>query len=104
MRLEGESYGIHVGTFVTNCHHGLLRMGVVQDKRTGDHGWSYCKVDWFEDDLYIAKTAWDKKTGSTRPVQKEIRVDYLMRVSPEWLTRVLKSYGDYENERRTEFS
>lgn len=104
MRLEGESWGIHEGTFVMNYHHGILRMGVVRDKRTGDHGWSYCKVDWFEDDLYIAKTAWDKRIGSDRPVQKEIRVDYLTSVSPEWLTRVLKSYGDYENERRTEFS
>ena len=66
MKIKGEPYGIYVGTFVMNYHHGLLRLGVVREKRTGDHGWAYCKVDWFEDDVAIAAEAWDKKMGSTK--------------------------------------
>ncbi len=40
MRLDGESYGIDVGSFVMNYHHGLLRMGVVESKRKDDQGWT----------------------------------------------------------------
>ena len=87
-----------------NYHHGVLRLGVVRNKRTDDHGWSHCKVDWFEDDIHRASVAWDKKMGARKAPSDETRVDYLKPVSPEWLTNVLKSYGDYENERRTEFS
>jgi hypothetical protein len=104
MRLEGESYGIHPGTFVMNFHHGLVRMGVVREKRTDDDGWAYCQVDWFEDDIHIAKVAWDKKMGTQNPPSNETRVDWLTPVSPQWLQNVMAAYGEYENERRTEFS
>ena len=102
MKLPDEPYGIDVGTFVMNCHHGLLRLGVVREKRTGDHGWAYCKVDWFEDDIHTAKVAWDKKMGARKLPSGEIRADYLKPVSPKWLQNVMTAYGEYENERRTE--
>ncbi len=102
MRLDGESYAIDVGTFVMNYHHGLLRLGVVQEKRTDDHGWAHCKVDWLEDDIAIAAEAWNKKMGSSATFSGEIRVDWLKPVSPKWLENVMTAYGEYKNERRTE--
>jgi len=102
MRLEGESYGIHVGTFVMNMHHKLLRLGVVREKRIGEHGWGYCKVDWLEDDIHLAKIAWDKKMRSAYREPEDIRVDWLTPVSPRWLENVMTAYGEYQNERRTE--
>ena len=102
MRLKGEPYGIDVGTFVMNFHHKLLRLGVVREKRTGDHGWTYCKVDWLEDDIHVAQVAWNKKMGARKLPSDEIRVDWLTPVSPKWLQNVMTAYGEYENERRTE--
>ena len=102
MRLKGESYGIDVGTFVMNFHHKLLRLGVVREKRTGDHGWTYCKVDWLEDDIHIAQVAWNKKMGARKLPSDEIRVDWLTPVSPKWLQNVMTAYGEHEDERRTE--
>ena len=66
MRLDGESYGIDVGTFVMNFHHGLLRMGVVKSKRKDEQGWTNFTVDFFEDDIHKARVAWDKKLNSKK--------------------------------------
>ena len=102
MRLKGEPYNIDVGTFVMNFHHKLLRLGVVREKRTGDHGWAYFQVDWFEDDIAIAAEAWNKKMGSTKKYSDEMRADFLTPVSPKWLQNVMTAYGEYKDERRTE--
>ena len=98
MRLEGESYGIDVGTLVMNSHHGLVRFGIVREKTLRDHGWAYCEVDWLEDDIHIAKVAWDKKMNAATEEAEEVRVDYLTSVSPEWLRNVLYAYRRYNNE------
>ena len=100
MRLKGEPYNIDVGTFVMNFHHKLLRLGVVREKRTGDHGWAYFQVDWFEDDIAIAAEAWNKKMGSTTKYSDEVRADFLTPVSTKWLQNVLSAYGEYQDERR----
>ena len=102
MRLKGEPYNIDVGTFVMNFHHKLLRLGVVREKRIGDHGWAYFQVDWFEDDIAIAAEAWNKKMGSTTKYSGEVRADHLTPVSTKWLQNVLSAYGEYQDERRTE--
>ena len=102
MRLKGEPYNIDVGTFVMNFHHKLLRLGVVREKRTGDHGWAYFQVDWFEDDIAIAAEAWNKKMGSKTKYSDEVRADFLTPVSTKWLQNVLSAYGEYQDERRTE--
>jgi len=98
MRLEGESCGIDVGTLVMNSHHGLVRLGTVREKQQRDHGWAYCKVDWLEDDIHTAKTAWDKKMNAATKESGEIRVDYLTPISPEWLHNVLYAYRRYNND------
>ena len=102
MRLKGESSGIDVGTFVMNFRHKLLRLGVVREKRTDDHGWAQFQVDWFEDDIAIAAEAWNKKIGSTTTFSGEVRGDFLTPVSTKWLQNVLSAYGEYQDERRTE--
>lgn len=103
MRLSNEAYGIDVGTFVMNYHHGLLRLGVVASKRVDEEGWSQCMVDWLEDDIHTARVDWDRKMGSARSYAEETRVDWLKPVSVGWLHNVLNAYGDRENERRTDF-
>ena len=97
MRLEGESYSIDVGTFVMNYHHGLLRFGVVENKVTGENNWAYFDVRFFEDDIHIAKVAWDKKMNSKKVSTNRIRGDFLKPVSTKWLQNVLFSYGEYSN-------
>ena len=104
MRLPNDPYGINVGTFVMNYHHGLLRMGVVATKRVDTQGWAQCAVDWLEDDIHPAKVSWDRRMGLSSCLEEETRVDYLKPVSTEWLQNVLTAYGERENERRTDFN
>ena len=102
MRLEGESYGIDVGSFVMSYHHGLLRMGVVESKRKDDQGWTCFTVDFFEDDIHEARVAWDKELNSKKVWTNEFRAEYLKPVSVQWLKNVMDAHGRYEDERRTE--
>ena len=100
MRLKDEPFGIHVGTFVMNLHHGLLRFGVVDSKRIDEQGWGHCKVNWLADDIHLASVEWNKKLNSSyQESAPEIRVDWLKPVSPRWLGNVLNAYGEYYNER-----
>ena len=102
MKLLDGPYGIDVGTLVMNYHHGLLRLGIVSSRRRDEQGWTQCKVDWLEDDIHIAKVAWDKKMNAAKIYSDETRVDYLKPVSAEWLQNVLNAYGEHKDERRTE--
>ncbi len=102
MRLDGESYGIDVGTFVMSFHHGLLRMGVVESKRKDDQGWAHFTVDFFEDDIHERRVAWDKKLNSKKVWTNEFRAEYLKPVSVQWLKNVMDAHGRYKDERRTE--
>lgn len=102
MKLSGEPYGIDVGSFVMNYHHGLLRMGVVSRIRTDKQGWAHCKVDWLEDEIYESSKEWQMSIDPTKVYSDETRVDYLKPVSPQWLYNVLGSYGRYKNEQRNQ--
>ena len=102
MKLRGEPYGIDVGSFVMNYHHGLLRMGVVSRIRTDKQGWAHCKVDWLEDEIYESSKEWQMSIDPTKVYSDETRVDYLKPVSPQWLYNVLGSYGRYKNEQRNQ--
>ena len=102
MRLDGESYGIDIGTFVMSFHHGLLRMGVVESKRKDDEGWTRFTVNFFEDDIHKARVEWDKKLNSKTVHTSEFRSEYLKPVSVQWLQNVMDANGRYKDERRTE--
>ena len=60
------------------------------------------KVKALEDDIHVAKVAWDKKMGARKTPSGETRVDWLKPVSPQWLRNVTYAYRRYEDERRTE--
>ena len=102
MRLEGESYGIGVGTFVMNYHHGLLRFGVVQAKQLDEYGQAHFKVDFLEDHIHERNVEWRKKLNSSKVHTNVVRGDYLKPVSTKWLRNVLLAYGEYQDERRPE--
>ena len=105
MRLRNESphEGIHEGTLVMNYHHGLVRFGVVEEKRIDDHGWTHCKVCWLEDHLHEFNVEWNKKMRGSFEESDDIRIDWLRPISAGWLQNVLNSYEEYEDDRRTEF-
>ena len=102
MRLKGDPCAIDVGTFVMSLHHKLLRLGVVRTKRTDEHGWAWCEVDFLEDDIYVKNKTIHSELSGKDQFQKEHRVDHLIPVSTKWLQNVLNAYGDYQDERRTE--
>ena len=102
MKIDGEPYRIDVGTFVMNYHHGLLRMGVVSSFRTDKQGWTQCKVNWLEDDIYEYNKDWYEKIDPTKVYSNETRIDYLKPVNPQWLYNVIGSYGRYKNEQRNQ--
>ena len=102
MRLKGDPCAIDVGTFVMNLHHKLLRLGVVRTKRTDEHGWAWCEVDFLEDDIYVNNKTIHSDLSGKDQFQAEHRVDHLIPVSTKWLQNVLNAYGEYQDERRTE--
>jgi hypothetical protein len=98
MRFKDDSYNIDVGTFVMNNHHGLLRMGVVKEKRITDRGWAMYKVDFLEDDIYVANKTHHSKMSGKDQFQTEHRRDQLVKVNPKWLQNVLDSYKEIQND------
>ena len=102
MRFENDPYTIDVGTFVLNYHHKLLRLGVVRNKRVDEKGWTWCEVDFLEDDVYVRNKTHHSKMSGKDEFETEQRVDHLVRVNPDWLQNVLNAYGEYQNERRAE--
>ena len=83
-----------------NYHHGLLRLGVVEKRRIGDHGWAYFEVDFFEDDIHERKVAWDKKMNSGKDTLKREQTGSIP-VSPSGC-EMFCLHGEYQDERRTE--
>ncbi|MEK9695275.1 MAG: hypothetical protein VW270_05890 [Candidatus Poseidoniales archaeon] len=104
MKIAGEPFGIHEGTFVMNYHHGLLRFGVVKSKIVKENSVAYFDVHFFEDQIHEANVERDKKMKSDRVHSNIIRGCYLKPVSPEWLRNVAYAYRRFQNERRTEIS
>ena len=41
-----------IGTFVRNEYQGIIRYGKVNVIFKGDDGWTWCEVDWINDDKY----------------------------------------------------
>jgi len=89
---------------VMNWHHGLLRIGIVEEKRFDMDGWAHCRVHWLEDHIHEFNVEWNKKMRASYVEPEDIRVDWLKPITPGWLQNVVNSYEEYENERRTEFS
>jgi len=41
-----------IGTVVRNEYQGILRFGKVNSIFKGDDGWTWCEVDWVDDEAY----------------------------------------------------
>lgn len=41
-----------IGTVVRNEYQGILRFGKVNSIFKGDDGWTWCEVDWVDDEVY----------------------------------------------------
>ena len=98
MRFDGDSYSIDVGTFVMNNHHGLLRMGVVEEKRTDTSGWTYFKVKFLEDEVYQNNKTFHSEISGKDEFQYEHRIDQLKKVNPQWLQNVINAYEEIKND------
>ena len=97
MRFQNDSYSIEVGTFVMNNHHGLLRMGVVEDVRIDESGWAIYRVNFLEDDIYSTNKAFHSEISGKDQFQREHRRDQLVKVNPQWLRNVLDAHEELQN-------
>ena len=97
MRFDNDPYKIEVGTFVMNNHHGLLRMGIVEDMRIDEKGWAIYKVNFLEDDIYVANKTHHSKMSGKDQFQTEHRRDQLVRVNPQWLQNVINAYEEIKD-------
>ena len=94
---------LDINTIVMNYHHNLIRLGVITDKRKGLDGWTYFKVDFFEDHIYKRNCLEAKRVAMKDRCLDEYRADQIRPVNPQWLQDVLIAYGEHKDERRTEF-
>lgn len=97
MRFQNDSYSIEVGTFVMNNHHGLLRMGVVEDVRIDEGGWAIYRVNFLEDDIYNNNKTFHSEISGKDQFQTEHRRDQLVKVNPQWLRNVLDAHEELQN-------
>ncbi len=98
MKLDNDSYNIDVGTFVMNNHHGLLRMGVVQEKRLDKNGWTYFKINFLEDEIYQRNKTFHSEISGKDEFQYEHRIDQIKKVNPQWLQNVINAYEEIKND------
>jgi hypothetical protein len=95
--IKNENHAI--GRMVMNRHKGITRLGVVQAMKKDSDGWANYNIHFFEDQAYEASQA--HRSGLLHEVyhKEAYRSDEVTFIDPEWLNDVLKSYGEYQNER-----
>ena len=69
--------GIIPGTVVFNEYHRIRRYGIVEEKRIAEGGWGYCKVKWFNDEVYQTAMSDRQKLTNKNWSLDEYRVDQL---------------------------
>jgi hypothetical protein len=73
-------WGIEAGTVVYNEYHSIRRYGIVEEKRIAEDRWAYCKVKWFNDEVYESAMLERESLCHINHTLKEYRVDYLRRI------------------------
>ena len=43
---------MNIGTVVRNDYQGIIRYGKINATFKGDDGWTWCEVDWVNDERY----------------------------------------------------
>jgi len=91
-----------IGSMVMNRHKGITRLGVIQSMKKDSHGWVNYNIHFFKDQVYEASQAHRSSLLHEVYHKEAYRADEVTVIDPEWISDVLKSYGEYEDERRTE--
>ena len=95
---------LRAGTLVMRQEQGLLRIGTILSAEKGEEDWTFFRVRFFEDNIYERKLALELggRPGTRVVDDRKYRADEIKPIGPHWLRNVLFSYGEYQNERRTE--
>ena len=88
-----------IGSLVMNHYRGILRLGTIQSKRKDPEGWMNYRIHFFEDQVYQASEKHRSFLAGEDYFKEVYRCDEIRPVDSVWLNRVLKSYGEYQNER-----
>ena len=49
---------MRIGTNVINDYQGMIRYGKVSSIFKGEDGWTWCEVDWIDDEEYQKSIEW----------------------------------------------
>jgi hypothetical protein len=88
-----------IGRMVMHRHHGIVRLGVIQETKKDSQGWVNYYIRFFEDQRYLASQEHRSSLLDKEYHKETYRSDEVMFIDPEWLNDVLESYGEYHNER-----
>jgi hypothetical protein len=70
-----------IGTVVRNDYQGIIRYGKVNATFKGDDGWTWCEVDWVDDDKYNRAIDSRNKITSKDHNKTFYRVDELKQIN-----------------------
>ena len=66
-----------IGTVVRNDYQGIIRYGKVNSMFKGDDGWTWCEVDWIDDEQYQEAIAYRNSLSGKDHSKPFYRVDEL---------------------------
>ena len=69
-----------IGTVVKNEYQGIVRYGKVNVVFKGDDGWTWCEVDWVDDEQYQEAVAYRNKLSNKNHNRPFYRVDELNQI------------------------
>lgn len=93
-----KNRGYKDGSMVMNRYQGTTRFGVVQSKRQDSDGWANYRIHFFKDDAYQASQRHRAALTGEDFFKETYRADEVILIDPQWLSDVLKSYGEYHND------
>ena len=71
---------MNIGTVVRNDYQGIIRYGKVNATFKGDDGWTWCEVDWVNDEKYQQAINSRNKITSKDHSRSFYRVDELSQI------------------------
>ena len=77
-----------IGTIVKNEYQGILRFGKVNAIFKGNDGWTWCEVDWVDDEVYEYAISFRNTLSGKDHSKPFYRVDELDQFD---LSKVLKT-------------
>ncbi len=68
-----------IGTVVRNDYQGIIRYGKVNATFRGEDGWTWCEVDWVDDQKYEESIRWRNALSDNKKDFRKMfyRVDQL---------------------------